>query len=132
MGCCLARDRSKKCIKFSIFFLSFTMEYSYCMVLPEYFSTDYLHVSVCSNAHLCIWIHSLILKCMLNHFSHLQFFTTPRTVACQSSLSMGFSRQEYWTGLPCPPPGNLPDLGTEPVASGTPALQEDSLHNEPL
>ena len=35
-------------------------------------------------------------------------------VACQASLSMGFSRQEYWSGLPCPPPGDLPDPGIEP------------------
>ena len=69
---------------------------------------------------------------MLSRFTSVGLCATLWTVACQSSLSMGFSRQEYWTGLPCPPPGNLPDLGTEPVASGTPALQEDSLHNEPL
>ena len=68
---------------------------------------------------------------MLSRFSHVQFFATPGTVACLSSLSMGFSRQEYWTGLPCPPPGDLPDLGTEPVAPGIPALHVDSLPNEP-
>ena len=39
----------------------------------------------------------------------------PMTVVCQSPLSVGFSRQEYWIGLPCPPPGDLPDLGIEPV-----------------
>ena len=38
----------------------------------------------------------------------------PWTVACQAPLSMGFSRQEYWSGLPCPPPGDLPNPGTEP------------------
>ena len=48
----------------------------------------------------------------------------PWTVALQASLCMGFSRQEYWSGLPCPPPGDLPDLGIEP---GSPALQADSL-----
>ena len=41
---------------------------------------------------------------------------TPWTIACQGPLSMGFSRQEYWNGLPCPPPGNLPDPGIEPVS----------------
>ena len=41
----------------------------------------------------------------------------PMTVACQSPLSMGFSRQEYWSGLPCPHPGDLPDPGLEPVVS---------------
>ena len=41
--------------------------------------------------------------CMLSHFSHVQLFATLWTVACQASLSMGFSRQEYWSGLSCPP-----------------------------
>ena len=40
-------------------------------------------------------------------------FVIPWTVACQAPLSIGFSRQEYWSGLPYPPPGNLPDLGIE-------------------
>ena len=52
---------------------------------------------------------------------------TPRTVACQALLSMGFSRQEYWSGLPFPSPGDLPDPGIE---SGSPALQADSLPTE--
>ena len=42
---------------------------------------------------------------------------TPWTVACQAPLSMGFSRQEYWSGLPCPPPGDLPNLEIEPRPS---------------
>ena len=49
-------------------------------------------------------------------------FVTPWTVALQAPLSMGFSTQEYWSGLPCPPPGNLPDPGIKPAA---PALQAD-------
>ena len=52
---------------------------------------------------------------------------TPWTVACQAPLSMGFSRQEYWTGLPFPSPGDLPDPEIEP---GSPALQADSLPYE--
>ena len=52
---------------------------------------------------------------------------TPWTVACQTPLSMGFSRQEYWSGLPFPSPGDLPDPGIEP---GAPALQADSLPTE--
>ena len=50
------------------------------------------------------------------------------TVACQAPLSMGFSREEYWIGLACPPSGDLPDPGTEP---GSPALQADSFTAEP-
>ena len=55
-------------------------------------------------------------------FSHLQFFATPWTVAYQVPLSMGFSRQEYWSGLPCPPPGDLPNPGIKPRSLTTPAL----------
>ena len=54
---------------------------------------------------------------------------TPWTVAHQDPLSMGFSRQEYWSGLPFPSPGDLPNPGTEP---GSPSLQSDSLPSEPL
>ena len=52
---------------------------------------------------------------------------TPWTVACQAPLSVGFSRQEYWSGLPLTSPGDLPDLGIEPRS---PALQADSLPTE--
>jgi len=45
--------------------------------------------------------------------SSIKLFVAPWTVACQAPLSMGFSRQEYWSGLPCPPPGDLPDPGIE-------------------
>ena len=51
-------------------------------------------------------------------------FVTPRTIAHQAPLSMGFSRQEYWSGLPFPPPGDLPNPGIEPRSL---ALQTDSL-----
>ena len=57
---------------------------------------------------------------------------TPWTVACQPSLSMGFSRQEYWSGLPFSSPGDLPDPEIEPVSLVSPALQADSLPTEPL
>ena len=59
---------------------------------------------------------------MLSHFSHVQLLVTPWTVACQAPLSMGFSRQEYWKGLPCPPSGNLPNPGIESVSFRSPAL----------
>ena len=60
--------------------------------------------------------------------SRVQLFATPWTVAHHAPLSMGFSRQEYWSELPFPSPGNLPDPGTEP---GSPALQADALLSEP-
>ena len=56
--------------------------------------------------------------------SHVQLFATPWTVARQAPLSMRFSRQEYWTGLPCPPPGHVSSQEIEPPF---PALQMDSL-----
>ena len=52
---------------------------------------------------------------MLSCFSRVQLFATLWTIAHQASLSMGFSRQEYWDGLPCPPSGDLPDPGIEPL-----------------
>ena len=54
------------------------------------------------------------------------------TVAHQAPLSMGFSRQEYWSGLPFPLPGDLPDPGIQPVFPVSPVLQADSLPAEPL
>ena len=50
---------------------------------------------------------------MLNHFSHVRLCATLWTVAHQAPLSMGFSKQEYWSQLPCPSPGDLPDPGIE-------------------
>ena len=60
--------------------------------------------------------------------SHVWLFGTPWTVARQPPLSMGFSRQEYWSGLPFPTPGDRPNPGIEPRS---PALQADSLPSEP-
>ena len=59
--------------------------------------------------------------------SRVQLFATPWTVACQTPLSMGFSRQEYWSGLPFLSPEDFPDPGIEP---GSPAFQADSLLSE--
>ena len=53
---------------------------------------------------------------MLSHFSHVQLFATLWTVACQTPLSMGFSRQEYWSGLLYLPPGDLLNPGTKPAS----------------
>ena len=74
-----------------------------------------------------MWLSSYI-SLLLLLFSHIQLFATPWTVAHQASLSMGFSRQEYWSGLPFPSPGDLPNPGIEP---GSPALQADALSSEP-
>ena len=60
--------------------------------------------------------------CMLSCFSHVQLFMTLQTVACQAPLSMGFSKPEYWSGLPCPPPRDLPNPEIESESLMFPAL----------
>ena len=54
--------------------------------------------------------------CVLSRFSRVRLLATLWTGAHQAPLSMGFSRQEYWSGLLCPPPGDLPNPGTEPAS----------------
>ena len=80
--------------------------------LPHFRLLDNLHIAIC--VHACI--------------SHVQLFVTLWTVAHQAPLSVGFSRQEHWSGLSCPLPGDLPNPGIEP---GSPALQADSSLSEP-
>ena len=65
---------------------------------------------------------------MLSHFFHVRIFLTPGTAAHQAPLSLGFPKQEYWSGLPFPSPGTLPDLGPEPVS---PALVGRFFTTEP-
>ena len=66
-------------------------------------------------------------KCVCSHSVVSDSFR-PHGVACQAILSMEFSRQEYWSGLPFPSPGDVPNLGIEP---GFPAMKADSLPSEP-
>ena len=69
---------------------------------------------------------------VLGHFSRVRLWATPRTAAHQAPLSMGFSRQEYWSGVPCPPPGHLSDPGLEPAALKSPALAGGFFTTDPL
>ena len=64
---------------------------------------------------------------VLSLFSRVQLFVALWIIACQALLSMGFSRQEYWSGLPFPSPRDLPDLEIEPTSILAPALQAGSL-----
>ena len=75
---------------------------------------------------LAHWTRTRKLK--LKSLSCIRLFAAPWTVACQASPSREFSRQEYWSGLPFPSPGDLSDTGIEP---GSPALQVDALPSEP-
>ena len=90
---------------------------------------DFLPRSKC---RLISWSQSLpavILKWSeVKSLNRVQLFASPWTVAYRTPLSMGFSRQEYWSGLPFPSPGELPDPGIEPRS---PALQADALTSEP-
>ena len=67
--------------------------------------------------------------CMLSRFSCVWLFTTLWTIAHQAPLPMGFSGQEYWSGLPCPSPGDLPNPGTEPASLMSPALAGELFTN---
>ena len=67
----------------------------------------------------------------MKSLSRVQLFATPWTVAYQAPLSMGFSRQECWSGLPFSSPRDLPDPGIEPASPMSPALQVHSLSTEP-
>ena len=66
---------------------------------------------------VCVHMHTCM--CML---SSIKLFAILRTVACHAPLSMGFVRQEYWSGLPFPSPGDLPDPGIKPQSLASPAL----------
>ena len=70
----------------------------------------------------------MCMKVKVKSLSRVRLFATPWTVGHQAPASMGFPRQEYWSGLPFPSPGDLPDPGIEP---GSPALQADALTSEP-
>ena len=72
---------------------------------------------------VCVCIYEKV-----KSLSRVRLFVTTWTVAYQAPPSMEFSRQEYWSGLPFPSPGDLPDPGIEP---GSPALQADALPSEP-
>ena len=72
-------------------------------------------VSVSVSVYVCVCACTL---------SRVQLFETPWTVACQPPLSMEYSRQEYWSGIPFPIPGNLPDPGIQPASLGSLALAD--------
>ena len=82
-----------------------------------------------NKSQTCFWIVQVSVKWSeVKFLSHVRLFATPWTAAYQAPPSMGFSRQEYWSGLPFPSPGDLPDPGIKP---GSPAFQADALTSEP-
>ena len=75
-----------------------------------------------------VYTKEIKLQLKVKSLSRVRLFATPWTIAHQAPPSMGFSRQEYWSRLPFPSPGDLPDPGIEPRS---PALQADTLTSEP-
>ena len=71
----------------------------------------------------------MLVKVKVKSLNHVRIFATPWTIDYQAPPSMGFSRQECWSGLPFPSPGDLPDPGIKP---GSPVLQADTLPSEPV
>jgi hypothetical protein len=82
------------------------------LIASFYYQSRGHHHMSCPNTSVCV----------PSRFSHVQLFATIWTEAHQAALSMGFSRKEYWSGLPCPPPGALLNSGTEPTFLMSPAL----------
>ena len=89
---------------------------------PERIGVRHLYIQwegyVCVCVCVCVWVYA----CVLNLFISVWLCVTPWTVAHQAPLSMGFSRQECWSGLPRPPPGPLSNPGIEPVSLKSHAL----------
>ena len=77
------------------------------------------------NRYTLLCVHAKLLQLCLT-------LCDPMTVACQAPLSIGFSRQQYWSGLSCPPPGNLPDPGIELLSFMSPALGQVLCHQSHL
>ena len=101
-----------------------------CSSTPSYWQTQVLVRNLLFSSFSRSFHWQVYSVCVLVAQScpRVQLFVTPWTVAYQALLSMEFSRQEYWSGLPCPSPGNLPNPGIE---SRSPSLQADSLPSKP-
>ena len=89
----------------------------WCLTLTWFRGGLELRLSFCSPPSVC----------MLSCFSRIWLCANLWTVPCQAPLSMGIFRQVYWSGLPCPPPGHLPDPGIETASPVAPESQADSL-----
>ena len=101
--------------------LNTSVTFSRCLYQNFIFTNMTKHCSLLLES-LQTLLTSHILPCMLSHFSRVWLFATPWTAAHQAPLSMGFSRQDYWSELLCSPPGDLPSPGIEPTSLMSPAL----------
>ena len=116
------------------------MIYLYIKFLFSVLIVKMLWVAFVSGIHMDTYVIPTNVKRMKkNHMRHFQrhacvlslqaclTLCDPMDCICQAPLFIGFSRQQYWSGLPCSPPGDLPDPGIESVSPAAPALQADSL-----
>ena len=94
-------------IKWSVFIWEIDFFFNPRWELKNYFTSFFASIDYCA---------------VLSLFGRVRLFVTPQTVARPVPLSIGFSRQECWSGLPSPPPGDLPDPGIEPSSLKSPAL----------
>ena len=113
--------------------------------IQQNYSSICIHTHMYTHTHTHIYTHNMrihtyihnrslscgcficVCVCVLRCFSRVHLFVTLWTAARQAPLPMGFSRQEYWSGLACPPPGDLSNPGIEPKCAASPALQAESL-----
>ena len=118
---------------FMTYFPSFTIQQTcwknYIISFMRLFVTILSKIPFPSNnilfprSYFCLCVHECSVTSVVS-----SSFVTPWMVTGQSPLSMEFSRQEYWGGLPCHTPGDLPNTGTEPASPSSPILQADSFH----
>ena len=101
--------------------LLLSIVYSFSLI----FKKIVIYFMIALSLHWCMWAFSGYDEHGAVHaksLSHVQLFATLWTVAFQAPLSMGFSRQKHWSGLPCPPPGDLPNSGVKPASLIFPVL----------
>ena len=97
---------------FKLYFVLFC--FSFLIAATQYLSSGLLNSFLnYISAHN---IYPFICPCVISPFSHVQLCAALWTVVCQAPLFMGFSRQQYQSGLPCPPPGDLPNLRMKPMS----------------
>ena len=96
-----------------VLFICFSKAHSTYLI--NFHKIEHKTIPFCLCQPIVACVYAQLLSCV-------RLFATPQTVAHQAPRSMGFSRQEYWSGLPCPPPGDLPNPGIEPMSLMSPAL----------
>ena len=110
------------CLYFS-FFVSFFFSVKYFFLIEVQLIYNAVLVSSVQQRAVCVCVCVFMyFHVCVSGFSHVWLFVTLWTVACQNPLPMGFARQEYLSGLSCPPPRDLPKLGIEPTSLLSPAL----------